>query len=68
MRSSLWTGATALALFVGLGIATAQNNPPADKRQQPNGPPPAEKKAVPAPRLPTQPPGMEADNAKWLQA
>ena len=64
MRSSLWTGAIALALFVGLGIATAQNNPPADQRQQPNGPPPAEQKAVPAPRLPTQPPGMEADNAK----
>ena len=58
------TGGIVLALCAGLGLAAAQNNPPTDQQQQPNGPPPAEASPVPAPRLPTQPPGQEADNAK----
>ncbi len=49
---------------MGVGLAAAQNNPPTDQKQQPSGPPPAEASPVPAPRLPTQPPGQEADNAK----
>ena len=64
MRNSIWIGGTALAFCASLGLAGAQNNPPADQKQQPSGPPPAEQNAVPAPRLPTQPPGQEADNAK----
>ena len=64
MRSTLRTGGIALALCAGMGFAAAQNNPPSDQNQQPSGPPAAEQKPVPAPRLPTQPPGMEADNAK----
>ena len=64
MRSSIWIGSTALALCAGIGLAAAQNNPSADQKQQPSGPPPAEASPVPAPRLPTQPPGQEADNAK----
>jgi len=64
MRSSIWIGSTALALCAGIGLAAAQNNPPTDQKQQPSGPPPAEASPVPAPRLPTQPPGQEADNAK----
>ena len=64
MRKSIWIGSTALALCAGIGLAAAQNNPPADQKQQPSGPPPAEASPVPAPRLPTQPPGQEADNAK----
>ena len=58
------TGAIVLALCAGMGLATAQNNPPTDQQQQPSGPPPAEASPGPAPRLPTQPPGQEADNAK----
>ena len=53
-----------LGTLRGIGLAAAQNNPPADQKQQPSGPPPAEASPVPAPRLPTQPPGQEADNAK----
>jgi hypothetical protein len=65
MRRSIWIASTALALCTGVGLAAAQsNNPPADQKQQPNGPPPAEAAPVPAPKLPTQPPGQEADNAK----
>ncbi len=64
MRSTLRAGGIALALCAGMGFAAAQNNPPSDQNQQPSGPPAAEQKPVPAPRLPTQPPGMEADNAK----
>jgi hypothetical protein len=64
MRNTLRTGGFALALCAGVGFAAAQNNPPSDQNQQPSGPPAAEQKPVPAPRLPTQPPGMEADNAK----
>jgi hypothetical protein len=64
MRSTLRTGGIALALCAGMGFAGAQNNPPSDQNQQPSGPPAAEQKPVPQPRLPTQPPGMEADNAK----
>lgn len=63
------TGAIALTLGAGIGLAVAQNNPaqnnpPVDQKQQQNGPPPAEQRPVPEPNLPTQPPGMEADNAK----
>jgi hypothetical protein len=63
------TGAIALTLGAGIGLAVAQNNPaqnnpPVDQNQQQNGPPPAEQRPVPEPNLPTQPPGMEADNAK----
>jgi hypothetical protein len=57
------TGAVALTLCAGIGSVAAQDNP-TDQRQQPNGPPVAEERPVPAPRLPTQPPGQEADNAK----
>ena len=64
MRRSIWTGGIALVLCAGMGFAVAQNNPPADQNAQPSGPPAAEQKPVPSPRLPTQPPGMEADNAK----
>lgn len=64
MRSSIWIGSTALAICAGIGLAAAQNNPPVDQKQQPSGPPAAEASPVPAPRLPTQPPGQEADNAK----
>ena len=64
MRSSIWIGSTALALCAGVGLAVAQNNPPIDQKQQPSGPPAAEASPVPGPRLPTQPPGQEADNAK----
>jgi hypothetical protein len=62
MRRSIWIAGTALC--AGIGLATAQNNPPADQKQQPAGPPPAVSTPVPAPRLPTQSPGQEADNAK----
>ena len=64
MRSSIRIGSTALALCAGVGLAVAQNNPPIDQKQQPSGPPAAEASPVPGPRLPTQPPGQEADNAK----
>ena len=64
MRSPLRIGGIALALSAGIGFVAAQNNPPADQNAQPSGPPAAEQKPVPSPRLPTQPPGMEADNAK----
>lgn len=64
MRRSIWIAGTALALCAGIGLADAQNNPPADQNRQPSGPPAAEASPVPAPRLPTQPPGQEADNAK----
>ena len=64
MRTPLRAGGIALALCAGLGFAAAQNNPPQDQNAQPAGPPAAEQKPVPSPRLPTQPPGMEADNAK----
>lgn len=64
MRNSLRTGGIVLALCAGMGFAAAQNNPPRDQNQQPSGPPAAAQQPVPSPRLPTQPPGMEADNAK----
>ena len=64
MRTPFCAGGLALAFCAGIGIATAQNNPPSDQNAQPSGPPAAEQQGVPAPRLPTQPPGMEADNAK----
>ena len=64
MRSSLRIGGIALVLYAGVGVAGAQNNPPTDQKNQPSGPPAAEQRPVPPPRLPTQPPGMEADNAK----
>ena len=64
MRRPIWTGGIALALWAGIGFAVAQNNPPSDQKMQPSGPPAAEQKPVPSPRLPTQPPGQEADNAK----
>jgi len=64
MHNTVRIGGIALALCAGVGLAAAQNNPPSDQNQQPNGPPAAEQKPVPGPRLPTQPPGMEADNAK----
>ena len=64
MRTSLRIGGIALALGVGVGLSVAQTNPPKDQNQQPSGPPAAEAKPVPGPRLPTQPPGQEADNAK----
>lgn len=64
MRRSIRASAAACVLLASIGLAAAQNNPPADQQQQPNGPPPAEARPVPEPRLPTQPPGQEADNAK----
>jgi hypothetical protein len=64
MLGPIRIGAAALVLFAGIAAAAAQQNPPADQQQQPSGPPAAEQKPVPAPRLPTQPPGQEADNAK----
>ena len=61
----------ALMLCAGTGSVLAQNsqptdtgNPPTDQKMQPSGPPAAEQKPVTGPQLPTQPPGMEADNAK----
>lgn len=71
MRRSMWIAGTIFALCAGIGLANAQNNaptdqknPPADQKQQQSGPPPAEARPVPGPRLPTQPPGQEADSAK----
>ena len=71
MRRPIWIAGISLALSAGIGLANAQtaaptdqNNPPADQKQQQSGPPPAEASPVPGPRLPTQPPGQEADNAK----
>jgi len=64
MSHALKIGTVILALGVAIGTVAAQGNPPADQKAQPSGPPAAEQKPVPAPRLPTQPPGMEADNAK----
>ncbi len=71
MRLTPGIGGIALMLCVGVGSALAQssrptdqNNPPADQKMQPSGPPAAEQTPVTGPRLPTQPPGMEADNAK----
>jgi hypothetical protein len=69
MRRNILIAGITFALSVGMANAqtstpTGQNNPPADQKQQQNGPPPAEARPVPGPRLPTQPPGQEADNAK----
>ena len=64
MSHALKIGTAILALGVAIGPAAAQGNPPADQKAQQSGPPAAEQKPVPAPRLPTQPPGQEADNAK----
>lgn len=71
MRRPIWIAGITLALSAGIGLANAQNtaptdqnNPPADQKQQQSGPSPAEARPVPGPRLPTQPPGQEADNAK----
>lgn len=64
MRNLPKIGGIALALGAAIGFAAAQNNPPRDQNNQPSGPPAAQHKPVPPPRLPTQPPGMEADNAK----
>jgi phenylpyruvate tautomerase PptA (4-oxalocrotonate tautomerase family) len=54
--SGLATGILAVSLAFGLAEPT-----PA---QQHSGPPAAEQKPVPEPRLPTQPPGQEAEDAK----
>lgn len=64
MCHSLRIATVVLALGAAIGPAVAQGNPPADQKAQQSGPPAAEQKPVPAPRLPTQPPGQEADNAK----
>jgi hypothetical protein len=57
MRSIVRISGIALALGAGMGLVFAQGN-------QPSGPPAAEQRPLPSPRLPTQPPGVEADNAK----
>lgn len=71
MRRTLGIGGMALMLCAGMGSVLAQSsqptdqgNPPADQKMQQSGPPAADQKPVTGPRLPTQPPGMEADNAK----
>jgi len=56
MRTSLRVGGIALALCAGIGFSAAQTSGPGEA--------PAAENPVPPPRLPTQPPTIEADNAK----
>ena len=64
MRSSIRIGGIAWRFARAWDLPPRRTIRRHDQKQQPSGPPAAEQKPVPSPRLPTQPPGQEADNAK----